>query len=40
MSERNENSLELSFIDLSHVCNLFLIEIDQAILKHKQIQNK
>ena len=39
-SVRNELSLTLSFIDLNHVCNLFLIGNDQAILKHKQIQNK
>ena len=39
-SVRNELSLKLSFIDLNHVCNLFLIGNDQAILKHKQIQNK
>ena len=37
---RNELSLKLSFIDLNHVCNLFLIGNDKAILKHKQIQNK
>ena len=37
---RNEISLKLSFIDLNHVCNLFLIGNDKAILKHKQIQNK
>ena len=39
-SVRNELSLKLSFIDLNHVCKLFLIGIDKAILKHKQIQNK
>ena len=39
-SVRNELSLKLSFIDLNHVCNLFLIGNDKAILKHKQIQNK
>ena len=37
---RNELSLRLSFIDLNHVCNLFLIGNDKAILKHRQIQNK
>ena len=37
---RNELSLTLSFVDLNHVCNLFLIGNDKAILKHKQIQNK
>ena len=37
---RNELSLKLSFIDLNHVCNLFLIGNDKAILKPKQIQNK
>ena len=37
---RNELSLKLSFIDLNHVCKLFLIGNDKAILKHKQIQNK
>ena len=37
---RNELSLKLSFVDLNHVCNLFLIGNDKAILKHKQIQNK
>ena len=39
-SVRNELSLKLSFIDLNHVCNLFLIGNDKAILKHKQIQTK
>ena len=39
-SVRNELSLTLSFIDLNHVCNLFLTGNDRAILKHKQIQNK
>ena len=39
-SVRNELSLKLSFIDLNHVCNLFLIGNDKAILKHQQIQNK
>ena len=34
------NSVELSCIDLNHVCNLFLIGNDKAILKQKQIQNK
>ena len=38
-SVRNELSLKLSFIDLNHVCNLFLIGNDKAILK-QQIQNK
>ena len=37
---KNELSLKLSFIDLNHVCNLFLIGNDKVILKHKQIQNK
>ena len=32
--------MKLSFIDLNHVCNIFLIGNDKAILKHKQIQNK
>ena len=36
----NGLSLTLSFIDLNHVCNLFLTGNDRAILKHKQIQNK
>ena len=27
-------------LSLNHVCNLFLIGYDKAILKHKQIQNK
>ena len=39
-SVRNELSLKLSFFDLNHVCNLFLIGNDKVILKHKQIQNK
>ena len=39
-SVRNKLSLKLSFIDLNHVCNLFLIGNDKAILKHQQIQNK
>ena len=39
-SVRNELSLKLSFIDLNHVCNLFLIGNNKAILKHEQIQNK
>ena len=34
MSVRNELSLKLSFIDLNHVCNLFLTGNDKAILKH------
>ena len=38
-SVRNELSLKLSFIDLNHVYNLFLIGNDKAILK-QQIQNK
>ena len=37
---RNELSFKLSFIYLNHVCNLFLIGNDKAILKQKQIQNK
>ena len=31
---------ELSFFDLNHVSNVFLIGNDKVILKHKQIQNK
>ena len=37
---KNELSLKLSFVDLNHVCNLFLIGNDKTILKHNQIQNK
>ena len=39
-SVRHELSLKLSFIDLNHVCNLFLIGNDKAISKHQKIQNK
>ena len=39
-SVRNELCLKLSFIDLNHVCNLFLSGNGKGILKHKQIQNK
>ena len=39
-SVRDKFSLKLSFIDVSHVCNLVLIENNKAILKDKQIQNK
>ena len=37
---RSKISLKLIFIDLNHVFNLFLIGNDEAILKHKWIQNK
>ena len=37
---RNELSLKLSFIDLNHVCHLFLIGNDKVILKHKPNRNK
>ena len=33
-------SWKLIFIYLNHLCNLFLIGKDEAILKHKQSQNK
>ena len=39
-SVRNELSLKLSFVDLNHVCNLFLIGNDKTISKHKQTQIK
>ena len=39
-SVRNELSLKLSFIDLNHVCNLFLIGNDEAILKHSKLNKK
>ena len=37
---KNELSLKLIFIYLNHLCNLFLIGKDEAILKHEQSQNK
>ena len=39
-SVRNELSLKLSFIDLNHVYNLFLIGNDKAILKHSKFKTK
>ena len=39
-SVKNELSLKLIFIYLNHLCNLFLIGKDEAILKHEQSQNK
>ena len=36
----NGLSLTLSFIDLNHVCNLFLIGNDEAILKHSKLNKK
>ena len=39
-SVKNELTFKLKWIDFHHVCNLFLVDNDRSISKHKNIQDK
>ena len=39
-SVKEELFLKMKWIDFNHVCNIFLVGNDRAILKHQKIQNK